>query len=50
MGEVSLKKYNIELINNWDTLEIPDALFDIVGCIICLDEKVHVGKQKFCYA
>ena len=37
-----------ELINNWDMLEIPDALFDVVGYIIYLDEKVHAGKLKFC--
>ena len=27
-GDVSTLE---ELINNWDTLEIPDALFDVVG-------------------
>ena len=37
-----------ELINNWDMLEIPDALFDVVGYIIYLEEKVHAGKLKFC--
>ena len=39
-----------ELINNQDTLEIPDALLDVVGCIICLDEEFQADKLKFCYA
>ena len=33
-----------ELINKWDRIGVLDALMDVAGCFICLDEKVHAGK------
>ena len=36
-----------ELVSNWDSVKIPDALFDVVGCFICaLDERVNMGPNK----
>ena len=35
-----------ELINKWDKIGVSDALMDVVGSFICLDEKVHAGKFK----
>ena len=35
-----------ELINRWDKIGVSDALMDVVGSFICLDEKVHAGKFK----
>ena len=35
-----------ELINTWDDFGVPDALFGVVGCFICADDKVLAGKLK----
>ena len=37
---------DLEEYNTWDDFGVPDALFDVVGCFICTDDKVHAGKLK----